>query len=328
MKGIPGSKVVLGLYDETPYKTPGASGVRMAFSQFNPQNQQQRRQSEVLSGYYGGARGVLGNKGITLAIGTELGPETIGWFLKHLIGKPTTVAAGTAFHHTFAVGEGTLDIPDGFTAEEDFGTALASATHRVMRYIGCRLGSGAINFGNEGFIGVSFDGLGADAQPFAAPLDASLTDLGHTSFSVSNTGIVLSNGATIPACLRALSYNITNDLDPDFFCITGGGIRDDLPRSRFGLAIQATGLFDSDDLLKQTLADTDASIVTTVQRGTGDGTAGNEKLVLTTPAMTLSPASVPVQGPRGLTLQVNGTAHRTTGEIGVTAELWNPQATL
>lgn len=328
MKGIPGSKVVLGLYDETPYKTAGASGVRMAFSQFNPQNQQARRASEVLSGYYGNARGVLGNKGVSGNLGTELGPETIGWLLKHLIGTPTTAAAGTAFHHTFAVGEGALDIPDGFTAEEDFGTALASATHRVMRYIGCRLGSGALNFGTDGFIGSSFDFLGADAQPFASPLDAALTDLGHTSFSVSNTGIVLSSGAAIPTCFRALALNFTNELDPDFFCLTGGGVRDDLPRSKFGVAVQGTALFDSDDLLKQTLADTDASLVTTVQRGTGDGTAGNEKLVITIPAMTFTPASVPVQGPRGLTLQANGTAHRTAGEIGITAELWNPQATL
>lgn len=328
MPAIPGSKVVVGLYDESPYKTAAASGLRLPFSQFNLTSQQQRRQSEVLAGYYGDARGVLGNKGVSGSINTECGPESIGWFLKHLIGKPVSAVAGSANKHTFTVGTGVNDIPAGFTAEEDFGTALASATHRVMKYIGCRLGSGALNFGTEGFIGVNFDVLGADMVPAAAPIDASLDDLGHTSFSVADTSIVLSSGATIPVCFRALTLNFSNDLDPDFFCLTGGGIRDDLPRSKFGAGAQGTALFDSDDLLKQTLADTDASLVTGLTRGTGDGTAGNEKVLFTIPALTFSPASVPVQGPRGLTLQVNATAHRTTGEIGVKAELWNPQASI
>lgn len=329
MAAIPGSKVVVGIYDETAYKTASTDGIRLPFAQFNLNPTQGRDRSAILAGFYGEARGILGNKGVSGSITSELAAEDIGIFLKHLVGKPTTAAAGSAFTHTFEVGEGAKDIPPGFTLEEDFGTALGSSTHRVLRYIGCRLQKGTLNFNaGSGLIATSFDVLGADATPAAAPLDASLSDLGHKGFSITQLGVVLSNGTTIAACFKSISLDLNNTLDPDYYCLTGGGVRDDLPRMNFGAAGQAVALFDSDDLLKQTLADTDASLVITLQRGTGNGTAGNEKLVLTVPALTFAPAGVPVPGPQGLLLNTSFTAHRTTGEIGVKAELWNAQATI
>ena len=328
MGQVSGGKTVIGVYDEAVYKTPGANGIRLPFSQFNLATQQAREKSGILTGYYGASRGSLGLQGVGGTISSEAGPESIGFWLKHLIGKPATVAAGTAFKHTFVVGEDALDIPEGITFEQDFGTKLGSATHRVLRYSGCRLNKGTFNFGTQGFIGVSFDVLGALVTPDAAPLDATLTDLGHTSWSVSNTGIVLSSGSVIDVCFNNLSLGFGNDLDPDSYCINGGGVRDSLARGQVNADGQATGLFDSDALLKQAMSDVDASLVVTLTRGTGDGTVGNQKLALTIPAMTFDPTGVPVTGPRGLRVAGNFTAHRTTGEIGIKAELWNEQATI
>lgn len=328
MGQVSGGKVAIGVYDEATYKQPGANGMRLPFSQFNLGNQQKREKSSILTGFYGESRGVKGLQGVGGTISTEAGPESIGFWLKHLIGAPTTAAAGGAFKHTFVVGEGAEDLPPGITFEEDFGAALGSATHRVLRYSGCRLNKGTFNFGAQGFIGMSFDVLGALMQPAAAPLDATLTDLGHTSWGVADIGIVLSSGATIEVCFNNLSLGYSNDLDPDSFCINGGGVRDSLARGKVGVEGQATALFDNDALLKQTLDDVDAALVTTLERGTGDGTAGNEKLVLTIPALAFDPTDVPVTGPRGLRVAGNFTAHRTTGEIGIKAELWNGQATL
>src|SRR5690606_2997246 len=159
--------------------------------------------SAILAGYYGDARGVLGNKGASGSIASELAAEDIGLFLKHLVGAPTSAEAGDAYKHTFEVGEGAKDIPPGFTLEEDFGTRLGSATHRVLRYIGCRLQKGTFNFNaSSGLIATSFDVLGADIVPAAAPLDASLDDLGHKGFSITQLGTALSNGTTIPACFK------------------------------------------------------------------------------------------------------------------------------
>jgi hypothetical protein len=328
MGAIKGGKVTVGVYDESPYKTPGASGTRLAFTSFGLEPGQARDKSAILSGYYGESRGVLGNKAPAGPIASECGPESIGFFLKHLIGTPTSAVAGSAFKHTFVVGEGASDIPPGFTAEPDFGTVLGSATHRVLRYLGCRLNNGSFTFGASGMIGVSFDVLAADFLPAATPLDASLTDLGHTSFGAANTTIVLSSGAEVVCNKRQLALNFKNDLDADWFNIGGGGVRADAPRGMVGLDGTLTGLFDSDALLKQTLADTDASLVIALTRGTGLGTAGNEKLQITIPALTFAPAGPKVEGPRGLLLPTTFTAHRTTGEIGIKAELWNAQATI
>lgn len=327
-QNISGGMVAVCVYPESPYKTPGANGTRLPFATFGLNNQQPRNKSAILSGYYGESRGILGLKGVSGSITTEAGPEDIGIWLKHLIGAPVSATAGSANKHTFLVGKDTADIPLGMSFEQDFGTALASATHRVLRYIGCRLNKGTFNFNTSGFIGCSFDVLGADVVPDDAPLDATPDDLGHTSWSITDVGIVLSAGSTIEVCLNSLQLNFNNDLDPDLYCISAGGVRDDLARGIVGCDGQLVGLFDSDALLKQTMADTDASLVVTCMRGTGDGTAGNEKLVLTVPALTFSPGSVPVNGPKGLRVTANFTAHRTTGEIGLKAELWNMQTAI
>ena len=328
MGAIKGGKVAVGVYDESAYKTPGASGIRLAFTSFGLEPGQQRDKSAILSGYYGESRGALGNKAPAGPIATECGPESIGFFLKLLFGTPTSATAGSAYKHTFVVGEGSADIPPGFTAEEDFGTALGSATHRVLRYLGCRLNNGSFNFGASGFIGVSVDVLAADFVADDEPLDSSLTDLGHTSFGAANLGIVLSNGSEVTCSKRQLTLNYKNDLDADWFNIGGQGVRSDAPRGMVGVDGTLTALFDSDALLKQTLADTDASLVITLQRGSGNGTAGNEKLVLTIPSLTFAPVGPKVEGPRGVLLATTFTAHRTTGEIGIKAELWNAQATI
>lgn len=328
MGQVSGGKTVIAVYDETAFKTPGTNGMRLPLSQFNLENQQKREKSQILSGYYGEARGVKGLQGVGGTIASEAGPESMGFWLKHLIGAPVSAPAGTAFKHTFVVGEGALDLPPGITFEEDFGAVLGSADHRVLRYSGCRINKGTFNFGTQGYIGLSFDVIGALMTAAAAPLDATLTDLGHSSWSVADIGIVLSSGAVIEVCFNNLSLGYTNNLDTDSYCINGGGVRDSLARGTVGLEGQATALFDSDALLKQTLADTDASLVVSLTRGTGDGTAGNEKLVLTVPALTFDPAGVPVTGPKGLRVQGNFTAHRTVGEIGLKAELWNAVETI
>lgn len=330
MGAIPGGKVVIGAYDESPYKTANPNGLRLPYTQFNLSPQQERERSQILTGYYGESRGVLGRQGLSGSVDSEAGPESIGFWLKHLIGTPTSAASGGAFKHTFQVGDDLKDIPPGFMLEEDFGTVLASATHRVLRHTGCRINTGAFNFGTSGFIGLSFDVLGAQVTPAPAPLDATLTDLGHTSWSATNVAIVLSDAAAAPilVCLNTLTLTHSNDLDADEYCITGGGVRDGAARGKVGATGQAVALFDTDALLKQALADTDASLVVTVQRGNGSGTAGNEKLVLTYPNIAFSPSGIAVSGPRGLRQTVNFTAHRTVGEIALKAELYNAQATV
>ena len=54
----------------------------------------------------------------------------------------------------------------------------------------------------------------------------------------------------------------------------------------------------------------------------------DEKLVLTIPNVVFAAGSPPIDGPRGLRLNANFTAHRTTGEIGVTAVLRNALPTV
>lgn len=329
MSGVSGARVTIGAYDEATYKNVGGSpsGRRLYYSNFNVQPQAGRTVSEVLSGYRGRARSVLDRRSVGGQIATELGPETIGWWLQHLIGTPTTTGTGP-YTHTFAVGDGAQALPPGITFEQDF-TSKIAAPGRYMRYKGCRIARGSMTINPNGFIPVSFDVLGADwDNEGTAPLDATLTDTGHRSFSAANVAVALSDGSAIDVCLRSLTLNWSNDLDEDQFCISAGGVRDGLDEGFVSLDGQVTALFDSEAFLRKTLADTDAQLVVTLQRGSGNGTAGNEQLVWTIPDLVFAPTAPTVAGPRGLLMQANWNAHRSSGEIGSTVVLKNALATV
>lgn len=330
MASVPGSKVVVVAYDETTYKNTAVSpdGLRLSFAQFGVVPDQGRDNSEVLSGFRGRNRSVLGNRSVAGPVQHEVGPESIGFWLKHLIGAPDTTGSGP-YEHVFEVGEGASALPPGITFEQDF-TNRIGTPGRYMRYSGCRINRAGFTFNPGGFIAVNFDVIGADWDNSAvAPLDATPTDVGHSSFSAVNVTIALSDGGgPINICLKNLVLNWENDLDPDQFCISQGGVRDAMDEGFVTISGQITALFDHASVLNKILSDTDATMVITISRGTGDGTAGNEKLVIEIPALVFSASAPAINGPRGLEVQADFTAHRTSGEIGAKATLDNAQATI
>ena len=84
--------------------------------------------------------------------------------------------------------------------------------------------------------------------------------------------------------------------------------------------------FDTAALLNKAAADLDASLVITLTKGTGAGTAGNETLEITVPALVFSREKPAIDGPRGLKQNFTFTSHRTIGETGVNAVLTNALA--
>ena len=329
MAGVKGIAVKVGCYDEETYKVPFAvpSGELMYFSTFGVQPSQGRNASNVLSGFRGRTRSTLGLKTVAGAIASELAAESVCFMLKHLIGKPTTTGAGP-YTHAFEVGDGAKAIPPGATFEVDYGAALTGAG-RYIRYHGCRVGAGTFTFSANGPVPTSFTVMGADwDNTETSPLDATLTDPGHTSFSAANLAIVLNSGGVIDVCLQALTISWNNNLDDAQFCISDGGVRDGADEGLIDLTGTLTARFDNQALLNKVLADEDVSLVVTVQRGTGAGTTGNEKVVFNIPAVAFEITAPTVEGPKGVVFTANWSAHRTSGEIGAKVEVYNARATV
>lgn len=328
MADVRGSNVRIVAVPETTYKTAGASGARLYFTNFGVAPDQQREQSQTLAGFRGQARSVDGQKNVQGQINYEIAPESVGLLLSHLIGAPTTSGSSAPYTHTFqAAASGANALPVGLTFEEDFGTAIAAAS-RYLRLKGCRFNNGTFTFSASGFQTLQLDVLGADWEQASTAIDASPTDNGHSSFSVVDLAIRLGPSASpLSVCFNQVTLQWSNDLDPDKFCVSGGGVRDGLAEGFAIVSGSVVAFFDHEDLIDQILSGTDTEMLITLQRGTGAGTAGNEKLTISIPNLVFARTGPTIDGPRGLRLNANFSAHRTSGELGITATLMSPLQT-
>lgn len=328
MSDVRGSNTRVVAVPETVFKTPGTDGERLYFTQFTVKPDQQRDNSQTLSGYRGQSRSAEGLRNVSGQIGHELAPETAGLLLKNLIGAPTTSGAGPYTHVFQAANSGANALPIGLTFEEDFGTAIASAS-RYLQLRGCRFNQGTFTFGPSGFQTLQVDVLGSDWLKTNTALDATPTDPGHIPFTAAELAVRLGpSGSPKSVCFNQLTLNWGNDLDPDKYCISGGGVRDGLGEGFAIVGGSVVAFFDHADVIDTILSGADTELAITLSRGDGLGTAGNESLVIAIPNLVFSRTGPDISGPRGLRLQANFTVHRTTGELGATFTLKNAQATL
>lgn len=317
---------VLG-YAETAFKTPGAEGFVLPLTQFTPQPRQPRIQSQTLTGRRGTTRSAAGLKSVEGQWSYEVAPESVGIVLRHLVGNPTTTGASAPYTHVFQHAiSGANALPPGLTLEQDFGAGTIASAARILRMLGCRINQGTLTLTPQGFQTMNLDILGSDWLQATTLLDATPTDVGHTGFEAPNVSITIGSPAK-DICLNQLTLTIGNDLDPDKYCITGGGVRDGLTEGFAMVSGQITAFFDHEDVINTVLSGADTSMTITISRGTGLGTAGNESLVIAIPALVFEAAGAPINGPRGQRIQANFMAHRVgAAELGITYTLKNAVA--
>ena len=317
---------VIGWKETTWNTTPGTPDARrIPLVSFGLRAMEERETDPTLSGYRGQQRSTGGRREVGGAISITVAPETIGFWLANVIGTPVTTGTGP-YEHAFAVDpDGAGALPPGVGFQVDYGAGISGAGRYIV-YSGCRVNQMTLDIPQNGNITATVDIVGAeyDADNVAS-LDASPTDTGHNAWKAQKALVVFDGGA-LSVCLESLQLTFGNDLDVDRWCVGHGGIRHDLPEGQFIAAGQAVAYFDSAALMNKALSDADASLVVTLTKGTGAGTAGNETLVLTVPALVFTVNTPPIDGPRGLKLDASFTAHRTSGEVGVTAVLNNALA--
>lgn len=277
-----------------------------------------------LRGEQKGLRGRLDAGGsASVVLGTS-----IAFWLKHLIGRPTTTGTGP-YVHTFRVGDGANALPAAALFERDFGARIDGPGRRI-RNADVRIGSAAFAFSTSTATQTgTFNLVGASKRTLPAePLDATPVDYGHTGFGLAGVSLLLDGGA-IEMCVESLNINWDNDIDTDAYCLNDGGQRHSLDE---GLAIitgDGVAQFDTAALMTKAQADESLALSITLQRGNGTGTAGNEKLVFNIPVSVLEAPTPGINGPRGLRQNFSFRAYREGGtEVGVTAVLHAPRATV
>lgn len=326
---VRGANVRLIGCTETAFGTTPASpnALILPYVQNNVKADQQRDTDETIDGFRGATRSVAGNRTVGGTVQVNVAPQTIGFWLKHTLGTPTTTGAAVPYTHSFSVAaSGANALPPGFELESDLGAGFTS-TSRYVRHVGCRIGQAQFSLSPSGFVQATFTITGSDYVKSAAPLEASPTDNGHAAFSALAASLVF-GGGSLALDVTKFDLTLSNNLDEDTYTVGGGGKRGDLPEGKLMPSGTVEALLKDSNLLDAALADTDSSLVLTLSRGTGDGTDGNEQLTITIPALVFAATTPVVTGPKGVRLQASFTAHRTSAEIGITAVLKAPIATI
>ena len=232
------------------------------------------------------------------------------------------VEAGTTFLHRFTPA-GTL--PEGLLVEVNLGSEITLA-HRYIRYLGCRVATARLSFNPQGFVDGNFDIRGANFNnDSGAALDASLDDFGHVGFSMFNASIELDGTSYADATTVEITFD--NDLDDSLFVIGGGGVRGAMPAGFFKCNGTLTALFKDATLLNKAIAGTAGSLKIELKNGTGDGSAGNEALIIRVPDLLFTAKTPGVEGPRGLKLPLEFMSHRpNAAESRVEAALYTTRA--
>lgn len=298
-------------------------------SAFELTDSQPEEQDPTLgSGFRGQAAGVKGRVDVSgtasVVIGTSIGP-----WLKHLIGAPTTTGSAGAYVHTFAVGTGANALPAALMLEGDFGARIG-IPGRYIRNRDVRIGSASFALSSSTTLQTAtFNLVGGSKRTLpAAPVDETPQDFGHRAFALADMTLQLDGGAT-EVCVESWNIEWNNDLDTDLYCLNDGGQRHDLPEGQAIITGTGVAQFDTAALLAKAEAGEDLAVQVRFRRGSGNGTAGNEELTLNVPLSSFQAPTPGVTGPRGIKQNFNFTAYRPTGgEVGVTAVLKVPRATI
>jgi hypothetical protein len=238
---------------------------------------------------------VRGNVEVAGDVNFELAPQ-YGKLLRHIFGNYTAVSGAGFSTHTYKVG----DLPaGGLNIEKQF-TDLA--TSQYFKYVGCKINSFKFSVKSEGFIDCSVNVMGAKEYVKPGSMDGNPVDLGHTPFD--GFGCTITEGGLALAVATTLDFTLENGLDGNTYVIDGTGERYSMPDGTVKVSGSINALFDSMTMYNKALNNTETAIVITLTNGTGVGTAGNEKLVLTLPEIIFKPQAPVVSGPTGVLVEL------------------------
>ncbi len=235
-----------------------------------------------------------GNREVAGDITTELNPH-MGRLFKHVLGSYVRTNGGP-YTHTFKVGAYS-DMPAGLQVEKQF-TDIA----QYARYNGCKINSFGITVKSEGVIETKFGLMGAKETIATLPHDGSPTDFGHTPFDGFEA--VINQGGVALGIATEMNFTLENNLDGSVFVIDGSGERASLPMGIVKVTGQVTALFESMTLYNLAVAHTETSLQIILTKGTGAGTAGNEKLTFNFDEIIFKPQAPVISGPAGVMVEL------------------------
>jgi hypothetical protein len=198
------------------------------------------------------------------------------------------------------------------TVEKQF-TGITGTT-QYFQYTGCKVNSLKMNFKSEGMIDCSVSLMGATETLATSAADAAPSDYGHDPFDGFQATITDKDGGTL-GDIAELDFTVENNLDGNSYIIDGTGTRKSIPAGTAKVSGNLKALFKDVTLYNKAINHTESSIKVVLTRGTGAGTATNEKLTITMEELIYQPNAPVVSGPQGVMVELPFEAYYRDGSL-------------
>jgi len=285
------------IYDtETVYKTTPspADAWILPFASETLKLNRNLVESKVIRNTRNPSKPSRGNREVAGDITTELNPM-MGRLFWNVLGTVSVTGVSSPYTHTFKIS----DLPAGMIFEKQF-TDLD--TPKYFQYKGCKLNTLKVTVKPEGMVDVVFGVMGAVETITATSFDGSATDQGHNPFDGYEATITKDSSPL--ATVTELDFEINNNLDGSMYVLDGTGERRSLPDGLVKVSGNLKALFENDVLYAVALNHTECKLIVTFTKGSGVGTAGNEKLIVTIPELIFQPSAPTISGPTGLLVEL------------------------
>ena len=188
-----GSAVQVALYDEVTYKTSAGLTLGMLgyYTECGLVAKQNAVQANTLSASRSRSQPGAGNIDVSGSYNMELAPQHVGFWLRHILGAPTTTGASAPYTHTFRP----TNLPVGLLVEKNWVTA--GLTNKVEHFLGCRVADATFAVPQEGACTLAVNLQGAKYTIATAPLDATLADPGHTGWFAPDVTINIAGSPSL-----------------------------------------------------------------------------------------------------------------------------------
>jgi len=231
----------MGVYGKTTVDFETALGVApttvagktLPFITNQLNSKQNLNKSKVISGVRSDSQAAYGNIDVSGTVTTPVDLKSIGYWLKAMIGNPTTTAnsagvSGTDFTHEFKVGTSLVSM----LIEK-----LVGSTYFL--YKGCKADTMKISVGGDSELEAQLDYVGCKSAVGTTPYDAAATAVKQTDKLNQFQCAIKINGTAATGVIKSGDFTLNNNLDKTCYTIGDLGYRSQIAE---GLA-QASGSF-------------------------------------------------------------------------------------
>ena len=237
----PGSPAAI----QIPYVSESLSGTR------------EQNVSDVINGTRNPSRPFQGNTDVGGDITVPVDKRYFGYWLKALLGAPTTTGAGP-YTHTYKIND-TNCLPS-MVIQKDM-----SDIPRFYKYNGVKVASMSMSIGGSGELLATFSLVGATVADSASDYDATPTT--HSYEQYRQLDAAVNEGGSASSEFTSIDIDMNNNLDTDVFTIGGGGTRSSLPEGKMSLTGSGVILYDNQTLYDKAKNATETSIEAVFTRG-------------------------------------------------------------